>query len=99
MIYYHITVFYAISKKGKQMRQIILLILLLLFVYMIKKSFSSPKQVKKANSNGQIGENMVKDPVCNIYIPESEAIKKTIGGKTHFFCSNECADKFERLPR
>lgn len=79
------------------MRQIILLILLLLFVYMIKKSFSSPKQAKKTNSKGQIGENMIKDPVCNIYIPEAEAVKKTIRGKTHYFCSNECADKFESL--
>jgi len=53
--------------------------------------------VKKTNSKGQIGENMIKDPVCNTYIPESEAVKKTVKGKTYFFCSNECADKFENL--
>lgn len=81
------------------MRQIIILILLSLIIYVIKKSFRHSPSVKKENSKVQGGENMVKDPVCNLYIPESEAVKKVIGGKTVYFCSNKCADKFENLPR
>ena len=79
------------------MRQIIILILLSLIVYMIKKLFRQPPSVKKTTSEGQTGENMVKDPVCNIYIPESAAVKKVIEGKTFYFCSNKCAEEFKNL--
>jgi YHS domain-containing protein len=81
------------------MRQIIILIFLFLIIYTIRRSFRQPTSIKKENSKGQASENMIKDPVCNIYIPESEAVKKIVEGKTFFFCSNECADKFENLPR
>lgn len=79
------------------MRQIIILILLSLIVYMIKKLFRQAPSVKKTASERQTGENMVKDPVCNLYIPESEAVKKDVGGKTVYFCSNKCAEEFENL--
>ncbi len=38
--------------------------------------------------------DMVKDPVCNTYIPAENAIKEDIGDKTYYFCSPECRDKF-----
>jgi YHS domain-containing protein len=40
------------------------------------------------------GEKMVKDPQCGTYVPESEALKATRAGKTYFFCSPECRDRF-----
>ncbi|HLA47753.1 MAG TPA: hypothetical protein VJ084_00820 [Nitrospinota bacterium] len=40
---------------------------------------------------------MMKDPVCNIYIPESDAVKEVIGGKTVYFCGNKCLEKFKNL--
>ncbi len=79
------------------MRQIIILILLSLIVYMIKKLFRQPPSEKKTTSKEEADENMVKDPVCNIYIPESAAVKKVIGGKTFYFCSNKCAEEFINL--
>jgi len=79
------------------MRQIIILILLSLIVYMIKKLFRQPQPTKKENSKRQAGEHMVKDPVCNLYIPESEAVKKVVEGKTVYFCSNKCAEEFKNL--
>ena len=79
------------------MRQIIILILLSLIVYMIKKLFRQPPSVKKTTSEGQTGENMVKDPVCNLYIPESEAVKKVVEGKIVYFCRNKCAEEFKNL--
>ncbi len=79
------------------MRQIIILILLSLAIYIIKKTFRQSQSPKKENPKGQAGENMVKDPVCNLYIPESEAVKKVVGGKTVYFCSNKCAEEFKNL--
>lgn len=83
----------------KIMRQFIILILLLLIVYIVRKSFSRPPSDKEINLKEQMGEKMVKDPFCNLYIPEASAVKKIIRGETHFFCSNECAEKFENLRR
>ena len=43
----------------------------------------------------EIGE-MVQDPVCKIYIPVDQAYKREIKGKKYFFCSEKCADIFEK---
>lgn len=37
---------------------------------------------------------MVLDPNCSIYIPETEAIKATIAGRDYYFCSGKCADEY-----
>jgi YHS domain-containing protein len=37
---------------------------------------------------------MVKDEVCNTYLPKEDAIRENIGGKEYFFCSKECRQKF-----
>lgn len=42
-----------------------------------------------------IGEDMVKDPNCNTYIPLKSAIVANIKGKSHYFCSKECEKEFK----
>lgn len=37
---------------------------------------------------------MVKDEMCNTYLPEEDAIKEKYNGKMHYFCSEECRKKF-----
>ncbi len=37
---------------------------------------------------------MVMDPNNGVYIPKSEAIKKTINGKEHYFSSEQSAEEF-----
>lgn len=37
---------------------------------------------------------MVKDPNCDMYVPKPEAIRKTIQGHEHFFCSERCAEEY-----
>lgn len=39
-------------------------------------------------------DEMVQDPVCGMYIPRKQAIARKIGTETHFFCSEECLNKF-----
>jgi YHS domain-containing protein len=81
------------------MRQIIVFLILVFIIYTIKKSISSPPSRKRSDSKEGNNENMVKDPVCNLYIPESEAVRRIIRGKKIFFCSNDCAEKFESLQK
>jgi len=37
---------------------------------------------------------MVKDEICNTYLPKEDALKETYQGKEYYFCSNECRQKF-----
>jgi len=41
-----------------------------------------------------ITDEMVIDPHCRVYIPKREALTAKVGGKTVYFCSEECKKKY-----
>ena len=44
-------------------------------------------------------EQQVTDPVCQMKIKPSEAVASADhGGKTYYFCSQDCADAFRESP-
>ncbi|NIP49908.1 MAG: hypothetical protein GWO30_07965 [Gammaproteobacteria bacterium] len=42
------------------------------------------------------GEDMVQDPECETFIPKNDAIKSLVNGKSIYFCSTECRDKYKK---
>ena len=40
-------------------------------------------------------DELVKDPVCETYVPRRTAIARSVGPVTHYFCSAACAEKFK----
>ena len=40
------------------------------------------------------GEDMIRDPECGTYVPRRDAVKTEAKGKTCYFCSTECRDKY-----
>lgn len=44
-------------------------------------------------------DELVKDPVCQTYVVMSRAIRSEAGGVPLFFCSRECAARFQRGER
>jgi uncharacterized protein len=38
-----------------------------------------------------IGDELVKDPVCQTYIVKSRAVRRTEAGQVRYFCSEQCA--------
>lgn len=38
---------------------------------------------------------MAKDPVCGMVIPKKRSIKREVGGRTYYFCSENCVKTFE----
>ena len=45
------------------------------------------------------GESSVKDPVCGMKVnPASAAGKTEHGGRTYYFCSPHCQEKFRAAP-
>lgn len=54
-----------------------------------------PEQaVEAANPAAQGASEMVRDPVCGVYIPVHEAINLDRAGRTVHFCSEECRKTF-----
>ncbi|MBE9546338.1 MAG: hypothetical protein IMF10_02425 [Proteobacteria bacterium] len=41
------------------------------------------------------GEDLVEDPYCHTYVPISDAYKASLNGKTVYFCSKECFEKYK----
>jgi YHS domain-containing protein len=74
------------------------IILYALLAYIIYKSIRFYQRLSQKSSSApkskQISGMMVKDSVCNTYLPKEDAIKEIREGKEYFFCSKECRQKF-----
>ncbi len=79
----------------------LLLIVLLLclgikvLVYVARQLSAKRQRPEVEGWNTVHGANeMVRDPVCGIYIPAQEAVSVVKAGKTVHFCSDECRQRF-----
>jgi YHS domain-containing protein len=80
------------------------IVFFVLFYFLFKFArdmfFKPGNEKKKVNNNfsftgKKITTNvMVQDPVCKVYIPETQAITAVYSGKTYCFCSRDCMNKF-----
>ena len=41
-----------------------------------------------------VGDELVKDPVCQTYVVRSRAVSRTAAGRSLYFCSAECARRY-----
>jgi len=53
---------------------------------------------KRVNRSAE-PEELVQDPCCQTYIPKRSAIRKTVAGKEHYFCNQDCLHKFLKNSR
>jgi YHS domain-containing protein len=82
------------------MRLLILALLLYILYRVLRSYFGSglkgrEEKIRKDNAAGAIDE-MVQDPICKTYIPLRGAKRRVVDGETFFFCSDQCADEFEK---
>lgn len=84
------------------MKPVLILLAVFLAVRFLKKYIMARGRVGAGNGPGPAkgsqpekeGEEMVLDPVCNSYIPLSSALRVYDAGRTEYFCTDECRDKF-----
>jgi YHS domain-containing protein len=82
---------------------IIRLIITILLIYLaykaVKWMFASGaaggRNIRDNQPQASIDEDLIEDPCCHRYIPLSQAHKVERDGKTYYFCSRDCADKYE----
>ena len=51
---------------------------------------AKPRQAGKTSFGGELK----KDPVCGTYVSSAAALTKSVGGRTLYFCSEACRDRF-----
>ena len=79
------------------MRQLLFLALIVAVGYLISRLLFPKRRIRHETSRQAptaVAEEMVRDPVCQLYLPRSEAIRRTVQGREYFFCSPGCLDKF-----
>lgn len=75
--------------------KLILYGLLFYIAYQLIRFFRVLGKAKKTSPTARRSSGlMVKDEICNTYLPKEEAIKEVFDGKEYYFCSNECRQKF-----
>lgn len=70
-----------------------------IFVYLVfrgLRSFISQPGDRLNKAGTSAGEEMVKDPNCNTYIPLDSAIVGKVNGRHHYFCSKECLNAYKQ---
>ena len=78
------------------MLRIIIYALIAYLFYRALKALLLPKIKTMDQENGKVIDEMIQDPFCQKYVPRREGIRRTIKGKEYFFCSNSCAEEFEK---
>ncbi len=80
------------------MGRLFLIVLLALIIYFSIKSFFKPAKKPapkpKYKKEAEPETEMVQDPECGIYLDPSQALSVRRYGKTYYFCSEECREKF-----
>ena len=79
------------------MRQLVFLALIVALAYLVSRLVFPRRHVPRQAGRQPptaTTEEMVRDPVCQVYIPRWGAIRREIRGQERFFCSPGCLDKF-----
>jgi uncharacterized protein len=79
------------------MRFLILCFLIYLGYWVFKK-WALPEKPSKTPpeelASPEVDDVMVKDPFCQTYLAKKQGIERVINGKTYYFCSTACRDKY-----
>lgn len=71
-----------------------------ILIYYVAKSLFSPNKPKSdkpvMGADGRtVNDVMVQDPSCGVYLPKGDAVRARVNGKTHYFCSDTCIQRFK----
>jgi YHS domain-containing protein len=80
------------------MRALMLLALIVVVVLVVAR-LPAVWRARLPAPSARTRDELVKDPVCQTYVLMSRAIRSEAGGAPLFFCSRECAARFQRGER
>lgn len=79
-------------------RLLLLLLAAVGIMWLFKRLFAAarpqPPADRAGRSPGESQGRMVRDRVCNTFLPRARALELKIGDERHYFCSEGCRDRF-----
>lgn len=80
----------------------VLIIILFYLIYRVLRGLFLPGMTTSGEDSlgrsdrpsAEGAEELVSDPECGIYLPRKEAIEAWVGGRTEYFCSAACRDRY-----
>ncbi|MDH7512170.1 MAG: YHS domain-containing protein [Clostridiales bacterium] len=78
-------------------RFIVYLFITYLIILVLRFFLSARRKGQRSRPPRQLSGVMVKDEMCNTYLPEENALKEKLDGKEYYFCSRECRERFIEL--
>lgn len=77
------------------MLRFLLLVSLAYVLIQVWRFFHNVQKYSQPNyGRPRLSGRMVKDEICQTYLPEEEALKEKSGSKIYYFCSEECRRLF-----
>lgn len=76
--------------------RLIIYALIAYLAYRGLKALILPKKRTLYRESGKVIDEMVQDPFCGKYVPRRDALRRAIKGEDFYFCSESCADQFEK---
>ncbi len=75
------------------------ILILAVLIYILYRLLFGKKKIKAAprqDSTPELADTLEEDPICHTYIPRKEALTLEHNGTIHYFCSEECRQKFQQ---
>jgi YHS domain-containing protein len=80
------------------MIKLILLVLICLLVVRVASRLFLTDTPRQNRDQPMIDDEMVKDPVCGMYVPQQASFSLQHNGQVHYFCSDTCRNEFKMRP-
>ena len=72
------------------------IVVVLLIVRFVLRFLAAVVQGYQGAPRREPATEMVRDRVCDTFVPRSRALMAVIDGRDHFFCSPECRERARR---
>ena len=66
---------------------------ILLVVRLILRAFAAQRRAATPAGPAQGPRDLVRDHVCNTFVPKERALRARVAGREEFFCSTACRDR------
>ncbi len=80
----------AVSFLINLLRVVVVLFVVRVVLHTLAALFRKPGATPRQRA---LGEEMVRDRVCNTFLPRARALREVMGGEERYFCSTACRDR------
>jgi YHS domain-containing protein len=73
--------------------RVVQFLIVLFFVRLVVQTVAALLRAAAPRPDRRADPELVRDRVCNTYVPRRTALRATVGGREEFFCSPSCRSR------